>query len=266
MRDEGLKLAIEAAGGVGALARGLGIRQPSVSSWAKIPADRVVAVEIMTGVNRQQLRPDLFAYAAPDPELESMAQSEIDEIEAARAREYLMVASLLRTAPNAATLATIAKFGGDETPLGMARIGLAEAASRVTPEAVASEFFTLFIGIGRGEILPYASYYLTGFLHERPLARLREDMGQLGIERADGNFDPEDHLGLLMEIMGGFASGMFSADINEQQAFYERHLAPWAERCLADIAVSPSAKFYKAVGIYGMRFMEIEREAFAIGN
>jgi TorA maturation chaperone TorD len=266
MRDAGLKLAIEAAGGVGALARGLGIRQPSVSSWVKIPADRVVAIESVTGVRREHLRPDLYANEEIDPELLAMPAAAIDEIEEARSREYLMIASLLRSVPQVETLTAIGRLGGDETPLGMARIGLAEAASRAKPADVAAEFFSLFIGIGRGELLPYASFYLTGFLHERPLARLREDMARLGIERAEGNFDPEDHLGLLMEIMAGFANGTFEVELSEQEAFFERHLAPWAERCMADIAVSPSARFYKAVAIYGMRFLEVEREAFAIGD
>jgi TorA maturation chaperone TorD len=129
---------------------------------------------------------------------------------------------------------------------------------------VAAEFFALFIGIGRGEILPYASYYLTGFLHERPLARLREDLGKLGIERADGNFDPEDNLGLLLEMMGGFAGGTFESDLAGQKAFFDRHLAPWAERCLVDIAAAPSANFYKAVARLGACFLQLEREAFAL--
>lgn len=254
MRDQGLQLAIEAAGGVGALARGLGIKQPSVSSWAKIPADRVIAIETITGVGRDRLRPDLYGR-------QSM---EIDEIEAARAREYLMIASLLRQAPTADVLERIGKLGGDETPLGMARIALAEAASGADARVVGEEFFRLFIGIGRGEILPYASYYLTGFLHERPLAKLRADLLEFGIERAEGNFDPEDHLGILLEIMGGFANGTFAADMARQKQFFDAHITPWAERCLADIGVSASASFYKYVAAYALRFIEIERAAFDI--
>ena len=272
MRDEGLQMAIVAAGGVGALARGLGIRQPSVSSWTRVPADRVLAIEAVTGVSRETLRPDLYGVGLHDvrlhrPEVEAMTASDFDatdEIEAARAAEYFQLATLLRQAPSADMLAALSKLGGDTSPLGLARIALAEAAGNAIPADVQTEFFSLFIGIGRGEILPYASYYLTGFLHERPLAALREDMRRIGIERAEGNFDPEDHLGLLMEIMGGFATGVFQADIAEQKAFFDKHIVSWAERCLADIAVAPSARFYKAVCIYGMRFIEIEREAFDI--
>ncbi len=253
MRNTGLRQAIDAAGGIGALARGLGIKQPSVSSWHKIPSDRVLAVETLTGVARETLRPDL--YAGGDA---------IDEIEQARAGEYLLLAKLLRHAPSAELLAQLSQMRGDVTPIGMAHIELAEAARAVSLAEASAEYFALFIGIGRGEILPYASYYLTGFLHERPLASLREDLARLGIERADGNFDPEDHLGLLLEVMGGFANGTFEADIATQKQFFDRHIAPWAERCLADIAVSSSAKLYKSVASLGARFVAIEREAFEI--
>jgi TorA maturation chaperone TorD len=235
------------------LARGLGIKQPSVSSWAKVPSDRVLAVEALTGVSRATLRPDLYA-----------GSEAIDEIEQARASEYLLLARLLRKAQDSAFLEQLAGLRGDASPMGMAHIELAEAARATTEPEASAEYFALFIGIGRGEILPYASYYLTGFLHERPLANLREDLASLGIERADGNFDPEDHLGLLLEVMGGFASGTFSADLATQKRFFDRHVSPWAERCLADIAVAPSASFYKAVASLGSRFIAIEREAFEI--
>lgn len=263
MRDKGLKRAIDAAGGVGALARSLGIKQPSVSTWIKIPADRVLAVETATGVGREQLRPDLFVVAPVSANTGSPpVAAPIDEIERARAQQYLLLAKLLRQAPTAQLLAGLADLRGDDSALGLARIGLAEAAGRTSEAEVAAEYFALFIGIGRGELLPYASYYLTGFLHERPLARLREDLARLGIERADGNFDPEDHLGLLLEVMGGFADGTFEQDLAGQRDFFDRHIAPWAERCLADLAVAERSHFYKYVAAFGSRFIEIERAAF----
>ena len=257
MREDGLKQAIDAAGGIGALARGLGIRQPSVSSWLKVPADRVLSIEALTCVKREALRPDLYA---------SRATPVTDEIELARSREYLLLAKLLRQAPTAAFLSELAGLRGNDSPLGMAHLELAQAAQAINETNASAEYFALFIGIGRGELLPYASYYLTGFLHEKPLARLREDLGRLGIEKADGNFDPEDHLGLLLEVMGGFANGTFDADLAGQKEFFERHIATWAQRCFADIAVSPSARFYKAVAALGGCFIDIEKDAFDIEN
>jgi TorA maturation chaperone TorD len=130
--------------------------------------------------------------------------------------------------------------------------------------AVADEFFALFIGVGRGELLPYASYYLTGFLHERPLARVREDLGQLGVERAASVSEPEDHVALLCETMAGLAAARFAAPDGADRRFFERHLKPWAARFFADLERAEAARFYRAVGAVGRRFMEIEVEAFAL--
>ena len=94
------------------------------------------------------------------------------------------------------------------------------------------EFFELFIGVGRGEILPYASYYLTGFLHERPLALVREDMGKLGIARAERAGEPEDHIAILMDIMANLIRGEFAADGVDEAGFFARHIEPWGERLL----------------------------------
>ncbi|TJW44545.1 MAG: molecular chaperone TorD, partial [Mesorhizobium sp.] len=111
---------------------------------------------------------------------------------------------------------------------------------------------------------PYASYYLTGFLNERPLARLRADMKRLGLERADGHFDPEDHLGTLFEIMSGFAAKHFVVPAGEERDFFERHIAPWASRFFADLENAASARFYRAVGALGRIFIDIEAEGFAM--
>src|SRR5664280_1628444 len=178
MREPGLSEAIRAAGGVGELARQVGISQPSVSNWTRIPAERVVTVETVTGVDRAVLRPDLYNG-------QKMA-GDIDGVDAARAQEYALIAALLTRAPDAQLLSNLSELRADPTPLGLAHAALAQAASDTSAERVEREFFDLFIGMGRGELMPYGSYYLTGFLNERPLARLREDLGQLGIERTEG--------------------------------------------------------------------------------
>ena len=156
MRDLGLDEAIRVAGGVGALARKMGISQPSVSNWSRVPAERVLAVEAATGVNRAVLRPDLYAGA-------SGVGGDVDEVDAARAQEYALLSVLLARAPDAALLERLAALRGDATPLGLAHTALAEAASRTHAERVEREYFDLFIGLGRGELLPYGSYYLSGF-------------------------------------------------------------------------------------------------------
>ncbi len=194
------------------------------------------------------------------------SMSGIDEIDQLRSAEYGLLALLLGKAPDAQTLARVATLKGDASDLGMAHVELAEAAADVSESAAAREFFDLFIGLGRGELLPYASYYLTGFLHERPLSRVREDFDLLGIERAGSSRDPEDHIAILLEVMAGLARGEFDADFAAQVRFFERHLKPWAARMFADLELQNSAKFYRAVGRVGRVFMELESEAFTLSG
>ncbi|MEH2556583.1 TorA maturation chaperone TorD [Bradyrhizobium algeriense] len=262
MRDTGLELAIRAAGGVASLARGIGIAQPSVSAWSRIPAERVLAVEALTQVNRFVLRPDLYGQS----EDQVTSKPEIDEIDQLRAAEYGLLSLLLGKAPDAETLKRVATLKGDGSELGMAHVELAAAAAATDDRAVSKEFFDLFIGLGRGELLPYASYYLTGFLHERPLARVREDLRGLGIERAGTSREPEDHIAILLEVMAGLARGDFEAEFAEQARFFERHLKSWAARMFADLETSQSARFYRAVGRVGRVFMELESEAFTLSE
>jgi TorA maturation chaperone TorD len=258
MREIGLEEAIRAAGGIGALARALGISQPAVSNWQKIPAERVLAVEALTGVRRSVLRPDLY------PDEAGEAPPEADEVDLLRAHEYALLALLFGRAPTREVLARLADLKGDASPLGLAHIALAEAAAASSPEAVSREFFDLFVGVGRGELLPYGSYYLTGFLHERPLARVRESLARLGVERVEAQREPEDHVAILCEVMAGLASGRFGADCSEDRRFFESHLMPWASRFFADCETARTARFYRAAGRVGRLFMEIEAEAFAM--
>ena len=259
MRDAGLNRAIDAAGGVAQLARKIGIAQPSVSNWNRVPAQRVVVVEAATGVSRKLLRPDLYSeLAVPD--------DAVDPVDAGRAQQYALLANLLSSAPSSALLEQIAQLRDDATPLGRAHANLAEAASNVVAAEVEREYFDLFVGLGRGELLPYASYYMTGFLNERPLSRLRDDLASLGVERAENSFEPEDHVATLCEIMAGLAGGRFPASPEAQRAFFEKHVSRWMGRLFADMETVKSAKFYRSVGSFGRLFLEIESEAFTFAN
>jgi TorA maturation chaperone TorD len=251
-RDPGLERAIQAAGGVAELARRLGIAQPSVSAWKRVPADRIVAVADATGLDRIAIRPDLFTDG----------ERVVDEIDVARAREYALLARLTLKAADAPLLRALAGLRGDATPLGMARIALAHAAAATTAEAAGHAFFDVFIGVGRGEILPYASFYRTGFLHERPLADVRETLAALGVQRAANVFEPEDHIGTLCEVMSALAGGQLPCD-DAGEAFFRAHVTPWAARLFTDLA-GCTAPFYRAVGALGLAFIEIETEAFEL--
>ena len=254
MREPGLVEAIRAAGGVGQLARQIGISQPSVSNWTKVPAERVISVEAATGVDRAVLRPDLYGGKEIPEELE--------EVDLARAQEYALLAALLMRAPDAGFLAKISELRADASPLGMAHAALAEAAERTTVEKVEREYFNLFIGLGRGELMPYGSYYLTGFMLERPLARLRDDLAKIGIDRAEGVVEPEDHAGILCEIMSGLASRRLPAPPESDRMIFDKHMAPWIGRFFSDLENAAAADFYKRVGVLGRVYVNIEAEAF----
>jgi TorA maturation chaperone TorD len=191
------------------------------------------------------------------------AHGTVDALDYARAQEYALLATLLSRAPDDDLIARLAQVQGDGTPLGLAHAALAEAAARVGAERAAQEYFDLFVGLGRGELLPYASYYLTGFVQGRPLARLRETLQSFGIERAEGQAEPEDHAGIVFEIMAGLAAGGIAVPAGGEHDFFRNHVEPWIGRFLADLEQARAADFYAQVGALGRTFMAIESEAFA---
>lgn len=185
----------------------------------------------------------------------------VDQLDAERARLFALLGRLLSAAPDAALLEGLSRLQGDPSPLGRAYAGLARAAAETDPARLEREFFTLFIGVGRGEVLPYASYYLTGFLHERPLAELRGTLAAIGVGRIAGVPEPEDHIAFLCETLAGLIEGRFEGDAD---AFFARHMKPWAGRLFADIEAAEGARFYRAVGALGRTAFEIEAAAAAM--
>jgi len=192
------------------------------------------------------------------------AAPRVDSIDVGRAQEYALLAVLLARAPDAEFLRRLATLRGDASPLGRAHGALAQAAARADAMRVEREYFDLFIGIGGGELLPYGSYYLTGALHDRPLARLRDDLARLGIARAAHFAEPEDHVAVLCDIMAGLADGRFAAPPETGRDLFERHLSPWIGRFFVDLERADAADFYRCVGALGRKFMTIETEAFAL--
>jgi len=181
-----------------------------------------------------------------------------------RANTYALLAALLRRQPDSQTLAELAELPADETEMGRALGALAAAARETTVEAVDDEYHDIFIGVGTSELTPYASYYLTGFVYEKPLAKLRLSMAALGIVKSDDVGEPEDHIASLCEMMCGLIAGGFGDPVAlaEQRAFFDEHVAPWAERFFTDLETVSSARFYKPVGTIGSLFMRIEAQAF----
>lgn len=195
----------------------------------------------------------------------SEAVGEPDEVDRLRAVTWRLLATLLASPPDEATLATVGRLGEAGSELGEALLELAQAARASTVEAAREEYHELFIGVGRGELVPYASFYRTGFLNERPLALLRADLATLGIARAPGNPEPEDHAASLCEVMAGLVEGRFGpAGGAAAQRFFDRHLEPWIGRFFTDIEGARSARLYRPVGTVGRLFVEIERTGFRL--
>ena len=205
-----------------------------------------------------------MALAFGPVESEALGGARVDDVDGLRARHYDLLAVLLGRPPGQDLLDTLAGLSGGEGILGQHVADLSRAAAEATGAEVEREFFALFIGVGRGELLPYASYYLTGFLNERPLALVREDLAALGLSRDEAMSEPEDHLAFLLDVMAGLAGGRFAAEPDVQARFFGRHLGPWAERFFGDLEQAKNARFYRAVGSLGRTFMEVEAEAFAM--
>ena len=139
-------------------------------------------------------------------------------------------------------------------------------AKKLSTYSIEREYNDLFIGVGRGELLPYGSYYMTGFLNEKPLANLRRDMRAMGIGRADGVSEPEDHIASMCDMMAGLILGHFlqPASLKEQNDFFRVHLGPWAAHFFRDLEGASGSIFYAPVGKLGRAFMEVESEAFKL--
>ena len=183
-----------------------------------------------------------------------------------RAQVYLLLARFLARAPNQSDLELAAGLIGDESDLGRAIETFSALSANSDPSQIAEEYHDLFIGVGRGELLPYGSYYLTGFLNEKPLASLRSDMRRFGIARRPDVAEPEDHIASVLEMMAGLIRGAFGvpATLEQQHTFYQEHVGSWAKHFFADLEGAKSSVLYASVGTIGRRFLDIEETAFAM--
>ena len=196
------------------------------------------------------------------------ANPAIHEEDKLRAELYDFLAALLAAPPTRPLLDHYGKLEGDDTGLGQAFQVLAKMARSTSEHAADREFANLFIGVGRGELLPYASFYMTGFLNEKPLAILRKDMARLSISRAPNVYEPEDNIASLCEMMAGLILGRFGdpATLEEQKAFFNTHIAPWAAHFFTDLEGAKGSVLYAPVGTIGRTFIGIEKEAFRLSG
>ncbi len=200
--------------------------------------------------------------------LGSVVGQEVPDEDLLRAQFYGILARLLISPPTEDLLDVLRDLEGDDTPMGQALVSLAYEAAKISLEDAQTEFNTLFVGMVRGELMPYASVYLTGFLHEKPLADLRSDMERFGIARSDDLSEPEDQIGVICEMMYGLITGAFGVPcaVSEQKVFYQTHISTWVSKFFSDLEKTKSAVLFKPVGRVGRLFFEVEDGAFEMTN
>ncbi|WP_420403109.1 TorD/DmsD family molecular chaperone [Nisaea sp.] len=192
------------------------------------------------------------------------ARSLVSEEDAVRAHWYGLLAHFLARPPAAESLDIARSLGGDDTPLGRAVAAFAAAARAATVESADEEYHKLFYGVGRGELVPHGSFYLTGFMNEKPLAELRDDLAQLGVSRAEEVKEPEDHIAALCDVMAGMIRGEFgpACHLERQAEFFDKHIAPWAEKFFEDLEGAKASVLFMPLGSIGRQFIAIEGESF----
>lgn len=207
-------------------------------------------------------------------------QHRIEPEDQARADFYALLARLFADAPDRALLAAIAaapplvpavfvdsEAGAPAERLAATWEGLRAASAAMDAEAARFEYDSLFVGVGKSEVNLHASYWITGFMMDRPLAALRVELARLGLGREPSATLVEDHLASLCEVMRILIAGRDSrrpAEISDQRAFFERFISPWFDRCCNAISQHPIANYYRRVGEFALAFLAIERDALAL--
>lgn len=203
---------------------------------------------------------------------QELPQVPLPEEDLARAGMYALLARLLYAAPDAELLQAIAQadeIAAPQSALADAWHGLQAASAAMDAEAAMQEYEQVFIGLGQGEVMPYMSWHLTGFLMEEPLARLRDDLARLGLARVAGVGEPEDHAAALCEVMRFLAAGDAEAGpavLKRQREFFGRHLRPWYAKFAVQLETAPSANYYRGVARLWKSFCDVEAAAFDIGG
>ncbi len=226
---------------------------------------QALALEEMGQQNSVEVRFDPPA-SAEHGLIDNPIDNPIDEEQQYRASAYALIAALLRSAPDQEMLDRLDGLSqettadGDDLLLAMSTLAL--SAKIHTPMAIDDEFHNLFIGLGKGEVVPYGSWYLTGFLMEKPLSDLRDDLARLGYERNTSVVEPEDHIAALCEVVSlMIAEG---TEISVQNSFFQSHMVNWVDQFFGDLSKAKSAVFYKAVARFGAAFIALENEYFSM--
>lgn len=193
----------------------------------------------------------------------NLKNEDSNESDQLRADIYFLLAALLRKEPNQALLYFLQHIDIENelnNDITKAWCALKHASQQLTTDQLEDEFFTVFIGVGCGEVIPYSSWFICGALMDKPLALLRQDIAKLGFERQDNVKEPEDHIAALFEVMGSL---ILDAPAYRQFAFFHQHIENWFLLFCDALLKAPSANFYKAVAMLAKAFFDIEANTFA---
>lgn len=190
----------------------------------------------------------------------------------ARAEIYALLSNLFYEPASKELLSVIATGSGicndgADTDFCLAWRALQQAAARTSAEAVKEEFDTAFIGTGRQPVMLYGSFYVAGFLHEKPLALLRDDLTKMGLARRGDRHESEDHVSAVCDVMRFLIAGDADtppAALDLQREFFRRHLEPWSTQLGTAIISATQTDFYKHVAHFMREFFAIENAAFDI--
>ncbi|HTH11854.1 MAG TPA: molecular chaperone TorD family protein [Acidovorax sp.] len=203
-----------------------------------------------------------------NPSLTLPAGSSALDEETARAELYGLLSQLYYAAPSAQLLSAL-RVAVTEAPAAGGFLQepwqqLVGASRADSDAAIAQEFDRLFGGVGKPEVYLYGSHYLSGFLNEKPLARLRADLDRLGLARDEAMPETEDHVAYLCEVMRYLIAGddMAVCNLTMQRDFFAAHLQPWVLQLCDALNAHPAARFYAAVAHFTRAFVSVETQGF----
>ncbi|MEH0668950.1 TorD/DmsD family molecular chaperone [Vibrio owensii] len=181
-----------------------------------------------------------------------------------RTEIYLVLSALFRSAPSEEMIEFLTSLEVEplESAMQKAWIALQQAAKDSNREALEDEYQDLFIGIGRGEVMPFGSWHMTGAMMEKPLAEIRHDLELLGFERDENVKEPEDHIAALCEVM----SMLTGEEEDLQQAVFNKHIAPWFSSFTQQLENAESANFYKPAAQLCEAFLTLEQVRFSVNT
>jgi len=180
-----------------------------------------------------------------------------------RSQTYALLARLLSAAPDQDLLENLAaiEVNEPESPMGKLWLQLTAIAEKSDPQDVNEQYQRLFIGVTHGELIPYSSYYQTGFLMEEPLAELRTDLAKLGLERQEDTAEPEDHIAAECDVMRMILTAEGTPIVSDEE-FFKRHLSPWVNDFFNDLKNKNTDEFYRVIGQFGAGFISLESSVY----